>query len=397
MRWTRPYSSTSGKSRRRAEAFRAGYRSARALRRGQGPGVPPRAGGHHRKAAGRAGAPRRDRRCDRAGAGRSGDRPAGREGRGSRTAHQRAGIQGRRGLPEMARRIPRASVSAPTVTRLFQAAFRIVRIGAGDVVLRLLHTADWHLGRRFPSFPEEAQKKLSRARMDVVCEDPRRRATPRGECRAVRRRPVRRSEPGAGLLGRAGQDVPRPAGAACAAVLRSRQPRSADAGVRVGAAPSVSRAASRVGARRRPRRLHVRAHAGGGALRAAVPIEGGRERSGDGAARARARRYAAPHRLRARLHVRHRGIPDEFPHSPGCRRAARTGLSGHRRHAFVPRRHAGSAGADGISGRAGADELRRGRRGHGGARRVVPARAASPRRMRSRSRSGAGSTCGAAT
>lgn len=35
-------------------------------------------------------------------------------------------------------------------------------------MLRLLHTADWHLGRRFPSFPEEAQKKLSRGRMDVV-------------------------------------------------------------------------------------------------------------------------------------------------------------------------------------------------------------------------------------
>jgi DNA repair exonuclease SbcCD nuclease subunit len=35
-------------------------------------------------------------------------------------------------------------------------------------VLKLLHTADWHLGRRFPSFPEEAQKRLSRARMDVV-------------------------------------------------------------------------------------------------------------------------------------------------------------------------------------------------------------------------------------
>ncbi len=35
-------------------------------------------------------------------------------------------------------------------------------------MLRLLHTADWHLGRRFPSFPEEAQKKLSRARMDVI-------------------------------------------------------------------------------------------------------------------------------------------------------------------------------------------------------------------------------------
>ena len=35
-------------------------------------------------------------------------------------------------------------------------------------MLRLLHTADWHLGRRFPSFPEDAQKKLSRARLDVV-------------------------------------------------------------------------------------------------------------------------------------------------------------------------------------------------------------------------------------
>jgi len=35
-------------------------------------------------------------------------------------------------------------------------------------VIKLLHTADWHLGRRFPSFAEEAQKKLSRARMDVV-------------------------------------------------------------------------------------------------------------------------------------------------------------------------------------------------------------------------------------
>jgi DNA repair exonuclease SbcCD nuclease subunit len=35
-------------------------------------------------------------------------------------------------------------------------------------MLRLLHTADWHLGKRFLSFPEEAQKKLSRARMDVV-------------------------------------------------------------------------------------------------------------------------------------------------------------------------------------------------------------------------------------
>jgi DNA repair exonuclease SbcCD nuclease subunit len=35
-------------------------------------------------------------------------------------------------------------------------------------LLKLLHTADWHLGRRFKSFPDDAQKKLSRARMDAV-------------------------------------------------------------------------------------------------------------------------------------------------------------------------------------------------------------------------------------
>ena len=35
-------------------------------------------------------------------------------------------------------------------------------------MIRLLHTADWHLGRRFSSFPEEAQKKLTRARLDAV-------------------------------------------------------------------------------------------------------------------------------------------------------------------------------------------------------------------------------------
>jgi DNA repair exonuclease SbcCD nuclease subunit len=37
-----------------------------------------------------------------------------------------------------------------------------------EIVLKLLHTADWHLGRRFPRFDEEAQRKLSRARLEVV-------------------------------------------------------------------------------------------------------------------------------------------------------------------------------------------------------------------------------------
>jgi DNA repair exonuclease SbcCD nuclease subunit len=38
-----------------------------------------------------------------------------------------------------------------------------------DVVLKLLHTADWHLGRRFPSFlREDLERKLTRARVDVL-------------------------------------------------------------------------------------------------------------------------------------------------------------------------------------------------------------------------------------
>ena len=37
-----------------------------------------------------------------------------------------------------------------------------------DVALKLLHTADWHLGRRFPAFAEADQKRLMRARLDVI-------------------------------------------------------------------------------------------------------------------------------------------------------------------------------------------------------------------------------------
>jgi len=40
--------------------------------------------------------------------------------------------------------------------------------GEDDVALKLLHTADWHLGRRFPSFPAEAGLELMRARMSVI-------------------------------------------------------------------------------------------------------------------------------------------------------------------------------------------------------------------------------------
>ena len=37
-----------------------------------------------------------------------------------------------------------------------------------DVALKLLHTADWHLGRKFSTFDEADQKTLSRARLDVL-------------------------------------------------------------------------------------------------------------------------------------------------------------------------------------------------------------------------------------
>ncbi len=37
-----------------------------------------------------------------------------------------------------------------------------------DVALKILHTADWHLGLAFPSFAEEDETKLTRARIDAV-------------------------------------------------------------------------------------------------------------------------------------------------------------------------------------------------------------------------------------
>ena len=37
-----------------------------------------------------------------------------------------------------------------------------------DVALKILHTADWHLGKAFSSFPEKDREKLQLARMDVI-------------------------------------------------------------------------------------------------------------------------------------------------------------------------------------------------------------------------------------
>lgn len=37
-----------------------------------------------------------------------------------------------------------------------------------DVALKILHTADWHLGRSFPFFREQDQPKLTRARIEAI-------------------------------------------------------------------------------------------------------------------------------------------------------------------------------------------------------------------------------------
>src|SRR5262249_18139448 len=65
-------------------------------------------------------------------------------------------------------RIPRSSVPGAKGDAPLSGSVSNRSPQASDIVLKILHTADWHLGRRFPSFPEEAQRKLSRARMDVI-------------------------------------------------------------------------------------------------------------------------------------------------------------------------------------------------------------------------------------
>ena len=44
----------------------------------------------------------------------------------------------------------------------------MTRPEADDVALKLLHTADWHLGKRFPGFAEADETRLTRARLDVL-------------------------------------------------------------------------------------------------------------------------------------------------------------------------------------------------------------------------------------
>ena len=105
----------------------------------------------------------------------------------------------------MARRISRATVQGSNSDATVSSGVPTNTSESGDVVLRLLHTADWHLGRRFPSFPEETQKKLSRAHgchhHDSQCC-----SSQGGGRRALRRRPFDDPTPSE-FLGGTRQDV----------------------------------------------------------------------------------------------------------------------------------------------------------------------------------------------
>ena len=67
--------------------------------------------------------------------------------------------------------IHRRRYTPPRVERLFDVRYGDRMTAAeqrDDVMLKLVHTADWHLGRQFRSFPEDGALKLSRARLEVL-------------------------------------------------------------------------------------------------------------------------------------------------------------------------------------------------------------------------------------
>ena len=87
----------------------------------------------------------------------------------------------------MARRISRASLSGADGDPAVPGGVPDRRAEPGDVVLRLLHTADWHLGRRFPVVPGRGAEKVVTGTYGCGREDPRRGAPQCGECDTLRR------------------------------------------------------------------------------------------------------------------------------------------------------------------------------------------------------------------
>src|SRR5262249_45941984 len=130
----------------------------------------PAACGADRPGVGRGGKPRT--RSGRAAAHRGGRPPAAaaRRGGGARAETRSPGVARRCRLSTLARAGPRASLHDPArgAPARGRAEDRMTRLEGDDVALKFVHTADWHLGRRFPSFEAADQLKLSRARLEVI-------------------------------------------------------------------------------------------------------------------------------------------------------------------------------------------------------------------------------------
>ena len=106
------------------------------------------------------------------------------------------------------------------------------------MALKILHTADWHLGRSFPLFAEEDQPKLTRARIEAVDKRSRVGRELRGERRVMRGRPFMSRFP-RNLVARVAAAVRAPAVDRPAGVSAARQSRSAVAHLGVGAGSSL--------------------------------------------------------------------------------------------------------------------------------------------------------------
>ena len=209
-------------------------------------------------------------------------------------------------------------------------------------MLKLVHTADWHLGRQFRSFPEDGALKLSRARLEVLDRILLTRRSPRGRCRAVRWRPVRRAEsrrPSGGTRPRhAAQEArsTRPV----FLLPGNHDPLTTDS---VWAKGHKFRGpAAGVGPRRRSRRLQLHASQRRRALRGAVHVEGRPARPDRDASR-----RAQPGDERIRIGMVHGSTFDArtgrrtFRSIADAAARARTRLPGHRRHARLPLHPAG--------------------------------------------------------
>ena len=140
----------------------------------------------------------------------------------------------------------------------------MTRRGTGmenDVALTLLHTADWHLGRRFPAFGPDQELCPTRARLEFVGRILDLAHSLASRRRPLRGRPLRPAGAGRAVVGRRPPGVPAPRLAARGRAA-SRQPRPAPAGVRLLPGAPVPIRAARLRACRGPAGMATAARRG---------------------------------------------------------------------------------------------------------------------------------------